>query len=78
MGYVVTDYCVRCAEPRKNVFFEKFHNNSMVVGFARNGFNPFGDIIDGEKNIQVSKRIGKRSHKVDAPNIKDFDRENGV
>lgn len=55
---------------KKNVIFQKFDHNLVVIGFTNNGLYPFGNIIYNHKDIEVVKRIKKLSHKVDAPYIK--------
>jgi len=48
----------------------------LVIHLSRNGFNPFGDSQQQRECTQSRGRIGKGSHEVDAPDIKDFDDQN--
>lgn len=38
---------------------------------------PIRNVTDNKKNIDISERVGKWPHKVNSPNIKDFDRKDG-
>ena len=45
MGAFITDDGMWCSKPRQYIFLKEFQNRSMVIGLARNGFNPFRHII---------------------------------
>lgn len=78
MCLVITDYCARCVKARKDVFFQKLHDNFVVVSFTWNNFNPSRNVIDDENNINISEKVRKRSHKVNFSYIKIFDHKDKV
>ena len=62
----------------KNVFFQELDNNFVVICLARDGFNPFGYVIYSHQDVLVPKWARKRTHKVNAPNVKEFYFQNCV
>ena len=60
------------AEARKDVGFDERNDNLVVIGLARHCLHPFADIVNGQKDVEISKGIRKWAHEIDAPHIKDF------
>jgi hypothetical protein len=44
----------------------------VVIGLASNSFHPFGHIFHGNNDIKIVKGVWERSHKIDAPHIKNL------
>ena len=65
----ITDNRARHAKTLEDVFFKELDNHFVVIRFARNGLDPFGHILNSNKDVQISLRGWERTHEVDAPNI---------
>ena len=61
-----------CPKMCKHIFFQKLKHNSMIIGLARNGLHPFGNIVNYHKDEKVPIRVREGSHEVNAPNIEMF------
>ena len=72
MSAIITDDSTRGSEAWKNVLFQKLDDNFVVISFAWNDFYPLRRIVHNNQYVLVSKWIRKWTHKVDAPNIKEF------
>ena len=53
----------------ENVLLQKFENNSMIIVFTWDWFDPFRNIIHSHKDVGVAKGCKERSHEVNAPDI---------
>ena len=78
MSTPITDYGLGYSKSREDVLFEKFENKSVIIALARDCFNPFGNIIYSHQDVGVAKGHMKRSHEVNAPDIKKISYENEV
>jgi len=72
MTAIVANYGSRDSKAQKNVLFQEFNKNLVVISPTRNGFYPFLYIVDGNQYVLVPKLVRKRIHKVNTPNIKEF------
>jgi hypothetical protein len=50
----------------------------VVIGLACNGLHPFEHIVHSNQNVQITKGVWERSHKINAPHIKNLNNQNGV
>ena len=78
MSATITDDSPRNPEPTEDIFLDKIDDYLVVIGSGGNRLNPFGHIINSNKNVLMSKWREKGSHEIDAPNIKNFDKKNWV
>jgi hypothetical protein len=62
----------------KNIILQKLNYYSVVIGLAGISLHPFGHIIHSNKDIKMAKGVWERSHKIDAPHIKNFNNQNGL
>ena len=70
MSTPITDYGFGYSKSGEDVLFEKFENNSVIISFAWDCFNPFRNIIHSHQDVGIAKGHRKMSHEVNAPNIK--------
>ena len=70
MSTPITDYSPRYSKSREDVLFEKFENNLVIIAFTRDRFNPLRNIIYSYQDVGVAKGYRKRSHEVNALDIK--------
>ncbi|GJW61558.1 ribonuclease H-like domain, reverse transcriptase, RNA-dependent DNA polymerase [Tanacetum coccineum] len=66
----ITNYSTRSSTSGKKIFQE--FNDSGIISGERFCCNPFRQVIDGHKNVLVPLRRWERSHKIDAPYVKDL------
>ena len=70
MSAIIADYGSKGSEVRKNVLFQELDNNFVVICLASNGLYPLKYIVHNHQDVLVSKWIRKKTHEVDAPNVK--------
>ena len=66
----ITDDCSRHIKPSKDSVFQKLDHHSVVIGLACNSLHPFGHIVHSNQDVQIAIGVRKRSHEINAPNIK--------
>jgi len=75
---IITDDSARGTKMRENIFFQKFDNHPIVIRPGRYGLYPFWDIVHRNQDVLVAEWTWKWSHKINAPNIKNFNLQNRV
>ena len=70
MSTPITDYSLGYSKSREDVLFKKFENNSVIIAFAQYRFNLLRNIVHSHQDVGVAKGHRKRSHEVNAPDIK--------
>jgi hypothetical protein len=68
----------RSTKSTKNVGLDEFYHDLVIIGLGGHDFYPLGDIIHPYQNILIPKRWWEGSYKVDTPNIKNLNNEDGV
>jgi hypothetical protein len=70
--------CSRCTKPSKDSVSQKLDHDSVVISLASNGLHPLGHIVHSNQDVQISIGVGKWSHEINAPHIKDLHDQNRV
>jgi hypothetical protein len=74
----ITYDCLRRTKPSKDSVSQKLDHNSVVISLASNGLHPLGHIVHSNQDVQIAIRVRKRSHEINAPNIKNLNNQNQV
>jgi hypothetical protein len=74
----ITYDCLRRTKPSKDSVFQKLDHNSMVISLASNDLHPLGHIVHSNQNVQITIGVWKRSHEINALNIKNLNNQNRV
>jgi hypothetical protein len=74
----VTDDGSGSTKSTEDVGLNEFHYHLVVIGLGGHSFYPFGDIVYPYQNVLIPERWWKGAHKIDTPDIKNFNYEDGV
>jgi hypothetical protein len=74
----ITYDCSRRTKTSKDSVLQKLDHNSMVIGLVSDDLHSFGHIVHNNQNVQIAKGVWERSHKINAPHVKNLNNQNGV
>src|SRR3954464_7363429 len=64
----------RYTEPRENHILKHFQGGLSISALSRYGLYPLSDIIYSNKNMSISLRRRKRTHKIKSPAVEWFNK----
>jgi hypothetical protein len=73
----IINNCSRSTKTSKDSVSQKLNHNSTAIGHACNSLHPFGHIVHGNKNVQITEGVWEWSHEINAPHIENLNNKNG-